>query len=521
MNKKFIYISSIALVLGQISCNDYLKEDSGDLLIPKTVEEFAPLLYGEGYPSSFENDVEWHKLMTDDVEMGYLERGPESDDSDEFDVMAGKEGKQAYTWDVNIEDKILDENWDNRYKNILGCNTIIDALPDMEYPEKEVGKYYYLASQAYALRAYHYFCLINCYALPYSQENLNKLGVIIREHPQIQTDPRERSTIGQVYELINDDIKKAQEYASKCVPSVNMHLMTPAAVQLLATRIALFQEKWDEVISVGKVFLRENNFILDLTTISKDLLGSLNTQSADKTKIYLTMFNLAQNKEIVFTFGGKGSMYPYGYISYSSLWGFGFRVSYTDEGSLIKSYEPDDARLLAYFAKDEIEYDNDGAIEDATYNYYYPIKFKSGSIVTSKFENWRTVEVLLNVAEAYARKSDGISQEAIDLLNQLRARRIYGYTAKVAGDFSAKDDLVKFIWAERRRELCFEESMRFWDLRRQGMPRIEHKFYTTKTSYETYVLEKGSKNYVLALPQSEMNNNHLVTSNEREVISRK
>ena len=52
-----------------LSCSDYLKDESGDLLIPKKVDEYQSVLYGEGYPNSFTSDVEWMDLMTDDVEI--------------------------------------------------------------------------------------------------------------------------------------------------------------------------------------------------------------------------------------------------------------------------------------------------------------------------------------------------------------------------------------------------------------------------------------------------------------------
>ena len=46
--------------------------------------------------------------------------------------------------------------------------------------------------------------------------------------------------------------------------------------------------------------------------------------------------------------------------------------------------------------------------------------------------------------------------------------------------------------------------MRFWDLRRQGMPELKHKWYSSWDTYETYTLPQGSKNYVLSIPRSEL-----------------
>ena len=61
------WLLSILLFTG---CDDYLKEDSGDLLIPKKVEEYLPMLYREGFPRNFNEEVAWLYLMSDDVEMG-------------------------------------------------------------------------------------------------------------------------------------------------------------------------------------------------------------------------------------------------------------------------------------------------------------------------------------------------------------------------------------------------------------------------------------------------------------------
>lgn len=107
-------IKALCLGLGifQMSCNDYLKEDSGDLLIPKSVTEYAAVLYSEGYPRTFNSDVNWYKLMTDDVEMGPLEIDPSNAgivSEDGIDLEVG-EGLQAYRWDYNIEDKLVDNN---------------------------------------------------------------------------------------------------------------------------------------------------------------------------------------------------------------------------------------------------------------------------------------------------------------------------------------------------------------------------------------------------------------------------
>ncbi|MDE7074803.1 MAG: RagB/SusD family nutrient uptake outer membrane protein, partial [Odoribacter sp.] len=441
-----------------------------------------------------------------------------------FDDFYGGAEEDACKW-KDRETDYAESFWDSRYKNILACNVVIDALPEMVYAEVDSGKYNFLASQAYALRAYHYWCLVNTYALPWSEANLDKPGVVLRTEPQIDIAARSRSSIGDVYRVINDDIAQAEKYGKTAEFDGNIHRLSPTAVLLLASRIALFQEKWDEVIRVGNLFLEQNANILDLNAQDVSSFGE------DSDSKGFAMMDGVKNKEIVFTFGTHPSLYPYAYLSPSgSMFALGFRVSYSTEESLFASYEDEDLRKTAYFKKDIPAkkavnwWDED---QPYTYKYYYPVKYRkmemSGASKPAEKllrENWRSVEVILNLAEAYARKSNSVSSDAIECLNRLLRCRMdkAAFTDKTTADFRNAEELIDFIWAERRRELCFEEAMRFWDLRRQGMPELKHVWYSGWDTYETYTLKQGSGNYVLPIPESELHYNSGCVNNARELI---
>ena len=106
-------------------------------------------------------------------------------------------------------------------------------------------------------------------------------------------------------------------------------------------------------------------------------------------------------------------------------------------------------------------------------------------------------------------------------MNELRQNRFTSdkYVALTEADFASNTALLQFVRDERRRELCFEETHRWNDLRRYGCPRIEHKFYATKDAEPaTYVLEAGDKNYTLALPKSETEYNTQIEIYERRNI---
>jgi len=122
----------------------------------------------------------------------------------------------------------------------------------------------------------------------------------------------------------------------------------------------------------------------------------------------------------------------------------------------------------------------------------------------------RTAEVFLNLAEAYARQPTTDANRSIELLNQLRNNRIEDNASLTVDDFSGNGSLVKFIWEERRRELCFEEFHRWWDLRRTGQPVIEHTLLG-----ETYELKEKDPAYILNFPKEEREFNPGLVPNNR------
>ena len=71
------------------------------------------------------------------------------------------------------------------------------------------------------------------------------------------------------------------------------------------------------------------------------------------------------------------------------------------------------------------------------------------------------------------------------------------------------------IYEERRKELCFEETHRWWDLRRQGMPELKHVLISRGGVEETFMLECGDMGYVLEIPRKEREYNTAMELNRR------
>lgn len=427
-----------------------------------------------------------------------------------------EEGEVFYTWWADYSDYATDKFWDDRYKNILGCNIVIDALPTMTYEESEYNTYCKLAAQAYTLRAYNYFCLVNTYAAPWSEENKDKPGVVKRTSPDIDVSAAERASINEIYTLINEDLERAEEYFKDANADYTKWEITSDAMYFLISRVALFQENWDEVIRVSEEFINQGNHdVYDLKLVNEEQYGMASQDGFWINNIDLTESVFLFDKDrLMGTTGRLAYLAPFNFYNYYSL---GFHPSWTDENGLLNLYEDGDLRREIYFTRMYYV----GSDKQPMAGQAFPIKSPNTSKTGYARECWRSSEVYLNLAEAYARKENGVSQKAVELLNELREKKFTSeaYKAKTVSDFSSAEDLIKFIWAERRRELCFEEAMRFWDMRRQGMPEVEHVYYYSMNTSKTFVLKQGSPNYLLPIPASETDYNDGIENNPRETIT--
>ena len=131
----------------------------------------------------------------------------------------------------------------------------------------------------------------------------------------------------------------------------------------------------------------------------------------------------------------------------------------------------------------------------------------------------RLSEAYLNKAEAEAMmffKGQGAEHktEAVNMLKALWSKRIDEVPASYLDDKNGAS-LVKTVWKERRRELCFEDH-RWFDLRRQGMEQIAHKWMGDHSDSQitTFVLKKNDPMYTFQIPDNVMLRNDKLIQNE-------
>lgn len=498
MKRILYFLLLTGMMAGASSCKKFLHESSQDLIRPTTVDNYKELLQGEAYFKDLYRYGWFVDVMTDDIMLIDMQY-PTTVVNTKVEY-----SKYAYQWAQDLEaptGTFTDKLFQTLYKNVLTANTCLEAIDKMQGTEaaKKV-----LKGQAQFTRAYGYFALANLYAQAYNEANDNDLCVPLTTETSPSLKKYNRATMKEVWDQITGDIEGAVENLSTDNGARPVYEINYKAALLLASRIFLYKEDYDKAITYGEKFLllQPNLFNISAITASPNPSGTI----ANKSFLLVNY-----NPEIVFTFSKFGSASAEGgYVYYTretvGLSPYAYGASSNVTNALINSYGANDRRKTYWFGQPT---GSPGVI--LSYPAYTPMKINYyEGCRTSQY--MRSGEVYLNLAEAYARKATPDNSKVINLLNQLRSQRIGSYTNLTAGSFANQAALIDFVWAERRRELCFEEFHRWWDLRRTGQPAMQHAWLA-----DVYKMLPKDPGYILNFPRYELEFNPELVPNNRPV----
>ncbi|HEY8387633.1 MAG TPA: RagB/SusD family nutrient uptake outer membrane protein [Parasegetibacter sp.] len=476
MNRLILIFCAVTIFLS--SCTKFLEETSPSIVIPTKVTHYSELLYGQGYPTQTTGYNRFSELITDDVQWNHLPNpNPLYGPMREY---TRKEG-----WNVFLfqDDPELDNNngtdyfWGETYKAIAVCNVVIDGLTNVDDTDERLRKH--TKGQAHALRAMHYLSLMNMYGMPYVPGTDSEWGVPIKTSPVAEDRLYKRNTVHEVYALIKADIDSALNLIDS-EKKMKLYEMNWYAAMIMATRINLYMKNYDEVIRLGEAYLlKKSELPVSTATLTNGTFMGFTASWSGVTT----------NPEVVFNFGMSPSTYN---SVYSASAGY-------------DAFIPSQS-LRQVFAKSLKAGESDQRMTNTTGNtaswffavassQYAPRKIYLNNVMKNTL---RTGEVLLNLAEAYAEK--GNIAKAVTHLNYLRSSRIRNYIGFVPADFN-QASLIEFTREERRRELCFEEH-RLADLKRWGMPPLEHQVQDYTGKYRAQ-LQQGDYGYIFQIPLKE------------------
>lgn len=488
MMKKIFLLAFIVLSLG--SCKKFLEEVSQSDLTPETTKDYSELLYGDGYPLSDKFLQPFIRFMDDDLEC--YNRLPDIGGS------ANEMNFGAYTWqpdfiEVCREDGSSDvasfNSWKNYYSLILGCNVALQYVDNSVGMESEKR---YLKGQALVLRAYYYFMLVNLYGTPYNDtQNApeSSLGVPLKLNANLSHDLPARNTVEEVYQQILEDLMAAIDLLEADKIVTTKYRINYIIAHHFASRVYLMMENWNKVIEHSSKVIAE-----------RPQLNNLHTwNNLDKLIV-----GVDNNPEVLWAFGHMKENEAQG-----------VEVGYGASTELTDMFEPADLRLLSYVQ----------ILPEFLWPFFsiptFSLKLNVRTELKERGYVWRTSETYLNRAEAFLQLyktsgDDTQAQKGIDDLMTLRNMRIAGATPWMV---ESADLLLQKCRDERRRELCNEEAFRWFDLRRYGMPEIQHVFRPGSGVAQVYTLEARDPQYTLPIPMEAMNlNTNLIQNKQLPVI---
>lgn len=441
MKKIHIYIFLLSLGCMLCGCNKFLEEKSDKrLTTPATIADLNSLLQHTNMFLSFSSagQVSSDEFYITDTDFNGLYY-----DSD----------KRLYSWQPDHVSKgvgTVGNNWESCYKPIFVCNSVLKSLEDNDLKGDQANQ---VKGQAMVLRAARYLDGVLIWAPVYNSSTANTdLGMVLRLDPDMNIQSK-RATVQQTYDQIISDLSTAIPLLPE--NSVFPGIPTKAAAFGLLARTYLIMGNYEQALENAQSALVNNSNLLDFNK-----LKATDAFPLPGTKIYAP-------DEMLF-------------FATMTINDFDINSVIKITPDLYSLYKNGDLRKDMYFK----------AGKDASF------LFKGSQSRAGLFTGVTTAEQLLIIAECYAR--DGKILDAAITLDKLRIKR-WKPDLYISSSFVNKDEAIKAIIEERRRELTFR-GIRWSDLKRLNRDGAAITLSRT-INMETRTLAPNDKRYAIALPE--------------------
>lgn len=508
MKFKYSIIAAFA-ALSMTACSDFLEPDSESEFVPEDAVSLNELLLGEAY---MRNDMKGFNiflgLLEDDIEAAPYQTPAEGFDGNLF--------LASFAWQPDMF-KMMTESgaghinlYESYYELILGANAVIDYLPDVSDTQLNKDK---VMAQAYALRGFYYFNLVNIFGQPYNS-NPQAPGVPLKLNSGIEesNDYLKRKSVEEVYNQILSDLHTAEEVYSSMPESEqwsdNFRTSLPM-VQLILSRTYLYMENWEKAAEYAEKVMENKNFKL-VNLI--DIPYTKNDSEGNEIRNYV-LYPSYSSTETIWPYGNVEDMFEWTYDganNTNSITGQRMHAYFQASQELLGTYVDWDLRLQYYIINTETNgIEMPMAFSKINIGDKYSLPQNANGVFGRCL---RLSEAYLNYAEAKAMLGGNGIEEAAKALNTLREYRFDPEDYEEV-EFASQDELIEFVRDERRRELCFE-GHRWFDLRRWGMPSITHKWHVDEETTHIYTLQEGDLLYTVPIPDEALQMNGALEQNE-------
>ena len=433
MKRNTISCILLGLLLMLGSCDSFLDIKPVGKVIPTTAEEFRALI------------AEAYVTVPDD-------RGLASFRSDEITMDATMAAndlnsyKDIWIWnDYAASENTATFKWRQFYHVLFIANYVIESESMIE--DGTIEEIRQMVGEAYMLRAYMHFVLVNLHAPAYTKCDPATTKAVPLKLDSDTEKTLSRNTVAEIYASILSDIDEAEKYLNVDEWETGLNYrFTTLSVEALRSRVYLYMGEWENAYNASLAVLSIKS---DLTDVTQMLPND-----------YRSVESIVSLEEVM-----------------SAQYARAIKVS----TAFYKLYGPGDRRKTKYFKQ----------LTAST------IQLSKGG--SNQYScSMRVGEMYLNAAEAAIQGgTENPVDEARKYLLALQKARFNdaGYSAKETAVMAMNEsELLQEIYDERARELAFE-GHRWFDLRRTTQPQMTKKF-----KGEEFVLEQGDERYTIRIP---------------------
>jgi len=368
--------------------------------------------------------------------------------------------RDTYIWQPTVE---IEQDWSVSYQRIFYTNVILDAIDNALLGGLTETDRQHVKGSALFLRGWTFLQLAQLFVPPYDAEHEDsRYGLPLRLIPDINAETS-RATIADTYRQIESDLRRA----AQLLPDRALLATRPSrpAAYAALCRMYLAMQRYPEALAHADSCLNIQSALLDYNTLDSNAnnpFGELNAE---------VLFHAS-------LLGSSGALIP--------------SIARVDT-NLYVQYAGDDLRKRLFFATR-----TDGSVQ---------FKGSYDGSTSGTFSGLSVDEVYLAKAECLVRMGD-VDQGMSVLNHLLKTRWPAGAYEPVA--WSAADEALEMVLAERRKQLAFRGGIRWVDLRRLNM---DSRFATTLTRVingETHRLEPGDLRYTFLIPSAVINESGII-----------
>lgn len=474
--KKILFLISLLSACFFQSCDRYLDIKPKGYTIPEYYDDYVLLM--NGLPL-FRTNVLTVNYLTDNTFLG------DQDGLEDIALQSKSENIQnlyQYTPGAIYLSGQNDEFYESSYNDIFTYNVVINNI--MEVTDANEAQKLQLRGEALLGRAIEYLNLVNSYARHYDPKTASAdLGVPLVLSEDINSSYI-RNTVQEVYDRIEKDVLEA-------IPGLSVKTST------------VFQANQ----ITGKAFLAR--FYLYKGDYAQALANA-----GEVLKVHHTLLDL---KKFVSTDGGSGHI--------QDAEGNFFPDNGTNPEDIF--YRPDEFQLSGELcaSQDLIDcYLRDlpvGSVDQRLSLFFFkdyaftwkPMDFPGKYLWAPYYEQnvaFSIPEMILIAAECEARI--GSKENATDHVNQLRDYRIINNKPL---SFNDKEEALRFVLDERRREMPFTGITRLVDSKRLNLDERFQKTVTHTADGQTWTLPANDNRYILPIPPLVLEQNPEIPQYER------